>query len=147
MDINELKSLTKEFFRRHLYKENGKITAPQWSDYWTFDGQLHNNATHGCYAFLKGDEVYYIGMALNKGLVGYEKHSLGSRISNYWRVNKELSKMLGTRKYKPTDNLHQNGITSIITLPFENSGQEYLIPALEVYLITEMKPVMNVRYK
>ncbi len=147
MDINELKSLTEEFFRRHWYKENEGPTIPQWSEYWKFDGELYNNTSHGCYAFLKGDEVCYIGMAMNKGLAGYATHSLGSRISNYWRVDKEISKSLGTRKYKPTENLQKGEITSIITLPFPVGHQEYLILALEVYLINRMQPVMNVRYK
>lgn len=147
-DLHQLRVLTHEFFKRHWYMGTEK-DYPTWSIEWKFEGEVPDNMYNGCYAWLKDGEVVYIGIAMNKGMKGYEGHSLGTRISKYWRVNKE-SRIKGV--YRPSDD-EADKLDSIVTLAFKGKGsdgslnQDYLACALELYLIRVIKPKHNSRGK
>lgn len=140
--LQELEKQTEEFFRMHWFIDSKSTTPhipkPEWSEKWLFIGELPNNSMKGCYSWLNQDnEVIYIGSALSK------ENALGSRISNYWTYNDRIEN--DKRVYSPTNNLLQNGVSSIITLPFKE--QEYLVAALEIYLIQTLQPRLNIIHR
>jgi hypothetical protein len=142
--LSELKEETNKFFSRHWDKQSSS-PSPEWSEPWEFFHTLPNNELGGCYAFAKDEEVKYIGVALNRGIEGYENHSLGNRIKNYWSVHMKVPKVDGKTTYMPTGNLQTEGITSIYTIGLPEV-QNYLALALELYLIRKLKPKMNKTY-
>jgi hypothetical protein len=143
-NIQDLKKATADFFGMHWNKSSSE-KIPEWSEAWTFFDTLPNNEQAGCYAFAVNEEVKYVGVALNSGVAGYKNHSLGTRISNYWRVDKGVAKQDGKTSYMASENLHKEGITAIYTLGIPEE-QKYLAIALELFLIRKLKPSMNKVY-
>lgn len=139
--LNDLKDATDDFFAKH-WDKSSTSSVPAWSVAWNYFDELPNNQMGGCYAFTKDDEVKYIGVALNSGAAGYKYHSLGTRITKYWRVNKDVPKRDDKTTYMPSAKLQKEGITAIYTLGI-GKEQNYLAIALELFLIKKLKPVMN----
>lgn len=145
-NLTNLREVTLEFFKKH-WNSSSKNPPPEWSAKWMFLGEVPNNTRKGCYCFLKDDEVKYVGVALNSGLPGYKGHSLGARISKYWRRDSKGKDESGNQFYKPAENLISEGINGITTLPFPDDDQEYLALALELFLIRKLAPKMNIIHK
>ncbi|MBD0258584.1 MAG: hypothetical protein ICV83_22950 [Cytophagales bacterium] len=64
-------------------------------------------------------------------------------MANYWAVDPVRTKALGRKIYKPNEQLLVHGIEAIVTLPITARNQDYLVAALEIYLIGETQPALN----
>jgi hypothetical protein len=60
---NDLKILTKKFFRNYWNPTNGQ--PPSWSEHWHFHGQIPKSEKRGCYALFKNEEIIYIGVGMD----------------------------------------------------------------------------------
>lgn len=137
--IRDLIEETDKFFELHWNKIHGE--KPNWSDVWKFEGPAPNKDSPGCYAFLSGKEVVYIGSAINKNYGIYEDCSLGARINSYIRWNREIPTATDKRIYKLAEEWGDKKIDSLITIPFKKT--RYLVLALETYLIINIQPYYN----
>ena len=134
--IKDLKDKTNKFFELHWPNHNN---YPKWSDVWKFLGPIPYNENQGCYALLKNNEIVYIGVGLSKGYGIYTGAGLGNRLHKYWR--KKRNNLLSEKaEYEPSKE-YENKIDGIITIGFPKYN--YLAAALELYLISELKPPMN----
>lgn len=133
--LKNLKKLTKEFFSMHWNSEVIGSEYPGWSDIYEFEGSLPNYDKQGVYAFVKNDEITYIGVgASSNGSGRYAGHGLGKRFQSYSKVEEG--------RHVPTDpRLVDAG--AIITLGF-NPNQAYLAYALEMFLISRMETAHNI---
>jgi excinuclease UvrABC nuclease subunit len=137
-----LEDVTFNFFQNHWPPSAGD--NPQWSEPWEFKDSVPNNEMGGCYAWLNDqDKIIYIGVALSMGDGIYKGHSLGHRISGYWKVKKDQPvDEDGIKLYEST----KEGVAKIMTIGFpEEYG--YLAAALELYLIQRLHPEKNKIYK
>ena len=133
--LENLKNQTKLFFTQHWNDEYIREDHPEWSDLYYFDGSLPNYDKQGVYAFVKGDEVTYIGVgASSNGTGPYAGHGLGKRFQSYSRV------IAG--KHTPTDQrlVDAGSMTTIGFTP----KTSYLAYALEMFLIARIKTLHNV---
>ncbi len=124
---------------------------PAW-DVWRYKGSIPNNTAAGIYAiFDKDDKIIYIGMADGEGQPGYEKHSLGNRLSRVWRLDRETTAPIKERVYLRDPDWEEAG--SLATLPVTDRTKEghhdftYMVYSLEVYLIRKLCPERNIRSK
>ncbi len=136
--VDVLKNKTVEFFNLHWPKDND---YPYWSDIWRFLGTIPNNDKQGCYALIKDNKVVYMGVGASKGSGIYTGAGLGNRLHKYWRKKGNNKQNVDSREYKPSKK-YKNKIDGIITLGFDKYN--YLALALELFLIRELKPTMNV---
>ena len=113
---------------------------PQWSDHWNFNSSIPNHDKRGCYALFDNKTIVYIGSGIGKSTERYLNHGLGDRLKRYWRRNTLHS----SNKYMPTENWKE--ITSISTIGFPNEHYS-LAAALEIYLISKIKPARNALHK
>jgi hypothetical protein len=133
ISVNDLKKTTNEFFNKFCRED---LLRPTWSPRWNFHGTLHNNDTKGCYAHIVDNEVVYIGLAIGNSFDG---SGIGARVSKYWKKSENYS--INNPAYTST----AKDVTAIITLPFSDYNF-YLAPALEVYLIQNLKGLRNKAY-
>jgi hypothetical protein len=125
VSVNDLEKTNNEFFYKFCKED---ISRPNWSNRWCFKDTLPNNDYKGCYAHLVNGEVVYIGLAIGNSFDG---SGIGARVSKYWKKSVD---------YDSTNQIYTStveGITAIITLPFEPNNF-YLAAALEVYLIQHL---------
>ena len=133
--IEQLKRKTEEFFKLHWVKD---LPVPEWSNPWNFEGDIPNNDQPGCYALLRDNKLIYIGVGASQGSGIYIDMGIGSRLHDYWRMNKENPRTCeGLRRYIPNPDL---GYTydNLITIGLGKYG--YLSYALEIYLIRNLHP-------
>jgi hypothetical protein len=135
----QLRQLTQEFFKTHWGISD--VNPPQWSEHWKFDGTIPNHDLGGSNALFKGEEIIYIGVGISQGNKAYHNHGLGFRLKNYWKVDKSENP-----KTKYTQRKNYTEVTSILTIGFPNE-YSYLAAALEVLLISKLKPVQNRIYR
>lgn len=132
-----LKMATQEFFARHWNTVSCEgIESPEWSAPWALAGSIPNTDKQGCYAFLAGDSVKYIGAGVARGTGIYKECGLGARTANYMRWAKEKGLKDGQRVYEMKPQYRD--VTALLTLGFP-SGYGYLALALEAFLIAEFK--------
>lgn len=134
--VENLKVLTTEFFSLHWNEAKISELLPEWSDRWTFTGNLPNYNKQGVYSFVSSDDmVTYVGVASARGGGPYKGHGLGARIGNaYVRVVSE-------GLFRPIDaRLEDAG--GLVTIGFEPE-QAYLANALELFLIGRLDTQHN----
>lgn len=133
VSVDRLKKLTIDFFKLHWNSEELGST-PKWSEPWHLKGTAPNHNRQGIYAFVRGDDVTYIGTGASKGKKRYEGHGLGARLADYVRVS-------GPGEYRANDWKLENA-DYVITLGFEQ-GLGYLSYALESYLLANIPTEHN----
>jgi len=140
--FKKLQKQTEIFFSRHwCHDTDSSLIPPEWSKPWYFKGDIPNNDKQGCYALLKDEEVVYIGVGSGVGPERYEGAGLGSRLHIYWQKDPKTPVCNdGEKKYRPTKKWEE--VTSIVTMPFERA-YSYLAYALEIFLISNLKPRRN----
>ena len=84
--VGNLVALTREFFAKHWNADAIGCAPPEWSGEYRFVGSMPNHEKQGVYAFVKGDQVTYIGVATSKGGGRYRGHGLGKRFQAYAKV-------------------------------------------------------------
>lgn len=133
--VSNLLELTSEFFQKHWNLASIDASAPSWSSLYKFEGSLPSYDKQGVYAFVKGNEVTYIGVgASSNGAGRYAGHGLGKRFQAYTKVQND--------KHVPTDpRLLDAG--GMMTIGFE-PGHAYLAYALEMFLVGRIKTEHNV---
>lgn len=131
--LNLLKN-TDYFFRDHWNdKTLGK--HPQWSNIHTnFNQSIPNYDKQGVYAFVKGDEITYIGVGTSRGSGRYRGNGLSARVMKYCR-------WLDKETYGPIDERLKDA-GALVTIGFEQE-HAYLANALEIYLISKLQPKYN----
>ena len=136
--IEHLKEATSTFLELHA--KSTKVA--EWSEPWSFKGEIPNQAKQGVYAFLNTDqEVVYIGVGASKGDGIYEGAGLGRRLGRVWKKHTTTpTDVDGVKLYEPTDKYTY--VDSIITFAFDIQ-EWYLAYALEYYLISELRPEKN----
>lgn len=131
--IENLKSLTEEFFKKHWNERELGGQHPVWSGEYRFEGSLPNYDKQGVYAFVKGNTATYIGVATSKGGGRYRGHGLGKRFQAYSKVENDA--------HQPTDpRLIDAG--AMITIGFDQD-HAYLANALELFLIGRLETEHN----
>lgn len=131
--VENLKTLTAEFFEKHWNINTLNVNPPSWSDEYRFSGSLPNYDKQGVYAFAKGNIITYIGVATSKGGGKYRGHGLGKRFQAYSRVVNDA--------HTPTDQrLIDAG--AMLTIGFEQE-HSYLANALELFLIGRLNTENN----
>ncbi len=131
--------VTNDFFKQFWNSKNGQ--PPIWSGHWVFNNSIPNHDKRGCYVLFKGKEIIYIGVGIGEGSVIYKGCGLGSRLKQYFKLNKMSN---SNRKYIPKNEWTE--ITSIMTIGF-NENYYPLAAALEVYLISKLRPTRNSQHK
>lgn len=132
--IKSLKKHTQDFFKHHWNDQVIGFSAPKWSEEWLLAGPAPSYNKQGVYAFVKGDEIIYIGSGVSRGKKGYEGHGLGARIGGYVRVVKE-------GQYRAHDErLAEAG--ALVTIGFP-SGYGHIAIALEYYLLSRVPTKHN----
>lgn len=135
--VDELIKLSNRFFTDHWNSK--EFQPPEWKE-WNFCGSIPNGDLPGCYALCYDNRVKYVGIGIRKGAGIYQNCGLGYRLHKYWRVlNSKAQPVL----YKPSP-AFEGKIDKIMTIGFQM--YPYLAAALEVYLISNLKPDMNVIY-
>lgn len=132
--LKDLKSLTQEFFLNHW---NSELLGdyPQWSDVFSDFVRMPNYLKAGVYAFVKDEEIIYVGVGASKGGGIYQDRGLSRRFQSYVKIDK-VKKIPYIVDYR----LKEAG--SVITIGFE-SGYAYLAYSLEAFLISRMNPIYN----
>ena len=138
--IKTLQNLSSHFFALH-WPNNIHFSPPlEWSE-WDFNDGVPNSDKPGCYAILNDkDEIIYIGVGAGKGSGLYQGFGLGSRIRGSWQVSKNKA---NKNKYEFVDRWTEKGASILITLGIDHAFG-YLAYALEVFLIQNMSPKINV---
>lgn len=137
--LEDIKSATTEFLARHWNSERlARHKLPQWSGEYGFLGvRPEAREMQGCYAFLEGEQVVYIGSAVSRGRPPYEECGIGARLNQYTTWDRDKGLVEGKRAYRMKHPSLQN-VTSIVLIGFP-SGLGYLALALEAYLISRFK--------
>ena len=131
--VGNLAALTREFFTKHWNADAIGCAPPEWSGEYRFIGSLPNHDKQGVYAFVRGDQVTYIGVGASKGGGPYRGHGLGSRFKAYTRVIDDA--------HTPVDpRLVDAG--AMVTIGFD-VDHAYLANALELYLIGRLETEHN----
>jgi len=125
--IDNLKTITKTFFRNYWCPEN-KDKPKEWK-LWDFNESIPYHEYGGCYALIKDEVVIYIGVAISKGIGNYKNHGLGYRLHNYQKLNKNHE---SSNKYCLRDNW-KDAANGIMTIGFKEEHSP-LAAALEIYL-------------
>lgn len=133
-DQKTLMEFTEEFFRKHWNKEEIGKEPPQWSGKYFLEGSIPNHDKQGCYAFVRGNKITYIGVGTAQGSGRYRGHGIGSRFQSYMKVESEGKYSATDEKLKEADYL--------ITIGFD-SEHAYLANALELFLIGRVRPEHN----
>lgn len=84
--VGNLVALTRQFFAKHWNADTIGCAAPECSGKYRFVGSLPNYDKKGVYAFVRGDQVTYIGVGASKGGGPYRGHDLGSRFKACTKV-------------------------------------------------------------
>ncbi|MGE8646249.1 hypothetical protein [Acinetobacter vivianii] len=133
--LSILHSLTQQFFEQ--YWNNEKLgDAPVWSNVHTNFGKIPNYDKQGVYAFVKGEEITYIGVGASKVSGQYQGHGLSNRFQKYCRWIDEANNIYGA----VDERLKEAGAVSTIGFEQEHAHLAY---ALEIYLISRMQPLHN----
>lgn len=132
--LNELKIQSKLFFDLH-WNEALLGVVPQWSDIFSDFVRMPNYLKAGVYAFVRGDEVVYIGVGASKGGGTYPDRGLSRRFQSYIKINKETN-----TPYIIDERLKEAG--AVVTIGFE-SNHAYLAYGLEAFLISKLNPIYN----
>lgn len=135
-NLETLKTLTQTFFKLHWNLEELGAN-PIWSDKDTEFRKIPNYNKRGVYAFVKGDEITYIGVGASQVKNPlYANHGLSDRFKRYVGWIDKPNNIFGVKDERLKD------AGAVITLGFE-PDQAYLAYALEMFLISHMKPVHN----
>lgn len=132
-NLENLLAYTDNFFQNH-WNEAKLGFRTVWSAIHTDFRQIPNYDKQGVYAFVKGEEITYIGVGTSRGGGIYRGNGLSSRVMKYCRwIDKEI--------YGPIDErLKEAG--AIVTIGFEQD-HAYIANALEIYLISRLNPKYN----
>lgn len=132
--IENLKDQTNKFFALH-WNKNLLGDAPQWSEVHTdFSKSIPSYDKQGVYAFIKEEEVTYIGVGTSRGSGRYKGNGLSARVMKYCRY-------IDKNTYGPVDErLKEAG--AIMTIGFEQE-HAYIANSLEIYLISRLHPKYN----
>lgn len=138
LTVNQLKTALDEFLDRHWHSPFlNNYDRPQWSALWKGKGELPNRLCPGCYALKSENGIEYIGSGIRRGKYSCSDNGIGGRASNYFLWNRGHDLKGGRRTYRMID-----GWVGIYTVGFPPEAG-YLAPALEHFLIVELKPMQN----
>jgi len=98
----DIKTATAEFFACHWNSERlARHKLPQWSGEYRFLGvRPEGREMQGCYAFLEGEQVVYIGSAVSRGRPPYEEYGIGARLNQYTTWDRDKGLVEGKRVYR-----------------------------------------------
>lgn len=133
--LSLLLSLTQQFFEQY-WNTNTLGVAPVWSDIHTNFGKIPNFDKQGVYAFVKGSEITYIGVGASKGSGLYQGNGLSRRFQKYCKWIDETNNIYGAVDERLKD------AGAVVTIGFDPE-HAHLAYALEIYLISRMKPLHN----
>ena len=130
---------TAAFFNRHW----GGVKPPVWSENpYTFQGEIPNGTSRGCYALLEGRKVVYIGLGVKRGKGRYEGHGIDARLKKgYLRAVKRKKSSGKDQPRVPVKKWAS--ITAIYTIGFPEK-YSYLANSLEAYLLLQLSPERNI---
>lgn len=132
--LSELRVQSKLFFDLH-WNEASLGIPPQWSEVFSDFVKMPNYLKAGVYAFVRGDEVVYIGVGASKGGGIYPDRGLSRRFQSYVKIDKE-----NNTPYIVDKRLKEAG--AVVTIGFESS-HAYLAYGLEAFLISKLNPIHN----
>ncbi|MEJ8837701.1 hypothetical protein [Ramlibacter sp. AN1133] len=134
MTLDELRSATDAFFTLHWPQAWG--CAPRWSDRWSMQTAIPQPQLPGVYAMARDETVVYIGKGEREIPAG-----LGIRLAAH-----VIRAVRRGGPYTLREKWQAAGVTGVYTLAIA-SERQYLIPALESYLIGHPpgRPEMNQR--
>lgn len=124
---------TQAFFKIH-WNETILGMPPQWSAIHNDFRKIPNYDKQGVYAFVKGEEITYIGVGTSRGGGIYRGNGLSARVMKYCR-------WLDKETYGPIDERLKDA-GALVTIGFEQE-HAYLANALEIYLISKLQPKYN----
>ena len=134
-NLENLLEYTEDFFQNHWNGEKLGL-PPSWSSIHTDFRKIPNYDKQGVYAFVKDDEITYIGVGTSRGGGLYRGNGLSARVMKYCRWIDKSNNIYG-----PIDaRLKEAG--AIVTIGFEQD-HAYLANALEIYLISRLQPKYN----
>lgn len=139
---NDLITVTDNFFKLHWNREQHGGNVPVWKP-WDFVGTIPFHNQQGCYALLTQKVVLYVGIGIGRSQRRYHGSGLGDRLKNYYKLDKRKGSNISSvevRYYAPRE--PYNWVTKILTIGFPTEV-DYLSAALEVYLISRLKPTKN----
>ena len=132
--LQDLLDLTKSFF--HLHWNSVELgNPPNWSELFSNFVRMPNYLKAGLYAFVKNNEITYIGVGASKGGGIYPERGLSRRFQSYVKVNKEKNEpyIVDVRLQEARE---------VVTIGFE-SEHAYLAYGLEAFLISRLNPKYN----
>ena len=137
-----LKERTSEFFRRH-WPETTRFQQtchpPNWIGGWKWQGSVPYHDKSGVYALIsRTGEVIYVGLGASRGSGQYLQHGLSRRITAHVIMQ---DKKRGRGFYLPRPKWVEVDSIATIGMPDHLS---YLSPALEDFLISEIRPEKNI---
>ena len=143
-NFSYLKKETDEFFSLHWNQGEIGYPPPLWSLPYLFIGSTPNHDKQGVYAFLRNDEVIYIGVGASRGSGKYVGAGIGARLHGKYLRVKEGGRSIEDlkRPYKLIDEWKE--VDQIITIGFKRENS-YIAYALESYLITKLSPQRNMQ--
>lgn len=126
--------LTKEFFAKHWNEALIGKKAPEWCEPQEvkYGNPLPNHDKQGCYAFVDGEAVAYIGVGTSRGGGLYRGHGIGKRFQAYAKYVDGVYQIVDKRFVG----------CKAMTIGFEVE-EAYLANALELFLIGRMPTKFN----
>lgn len=132
--ITDLIKKTNDFFSMH-WNTNLLGDSPTSSAVHTdFSKSIPNYNKQGVYAFIKENEVTYIGVGTSRGSGRYKGNGLSARVMKYCRY-------IDKNTYGPVNERLKDAGT-IMTIGFEQK-YAYIANSLEIYLISRLHPKYN----
>ena len=127
--LTNLVGLTKEFFAKHWNASLIGKEAPEWCEPQEirYGNPLPNHNKQGCYAFVDGEKVVYIGVGTSRGGGRYRGHGIGKRFQAYAKYVNGVYQIVDERFKR----------CKAVTIGFEVE-EAYLANALELFLIGHM---------
>jgi hypothetical protein len=136
---SDLDRETSTFFTRHWQSERLSCAVPRWAP-WALAGIPNDHDSGGCYAVFAGDELLYVGVALTPG----RSVKIGkARVGLYNRLRRHVVKpeSRGATVHKGKDSRWLS-MTRVELIAFADEFR-YLAAALEIYLISSLRPQHN----
>jgi len=138
MPHEQLLAATQTFFSLHWPQSAGN--APIWQKWEPFlEGSVPFYKQAGCYALYRGEMLDYVGLGMSRGGGLYPESGLSRRLMSHVYQSDKIRR---SPYLKLRSQWH--GITALSTIGFEHQ-YSYLAPALEQFLIRELRPPRNKR--
>jgi|SRR4029079_10513646 len=138
ISLSDLQEASKVFFARHWRSNEEAGPPPEWQEWTPFlFSTVPNHGLGGCYALFESEALIYVGLGASRGNVAYPGYGITRRLMDHV-ISSDKNRGKDWSTLKP-DWLN---VSAIYTIGLR-SEDVYLAPALESYLIRELKPPQN----